>query len=121
MTLAICVRCGNVKRDPSAQCPVCDFRPQASVDKAKSLILSTAYEVDGEYRGKTKEELISIAQAIAQGHPYAFDEAEVLSVVTYAERVLAMPTKRLVLDGLRWLLPPVLALVAVYVVLFWNK
>jgi hypothetical protein len=80
-----------------------------------------AVRVDGDYRGKTREELIAIAGAIAKGHPYNFDEIEIRSVIAYAERVLAVPTKRLVVDGLRWLLPPALALVAVFLALFWKR
>lgn len=119
--LAVCIRCGNIKRGPATKCAVCHFQPLAAEDKAKSLILSTAYEIDGEYRGKMKEELQAIAAAIANGQPYAFDEAEVRSVVEYAERVMAVPARRLAIDGLRWLLPPFLILVVVYFVLFWKK
>ncbi|MDP2007244.1 MAG: hypothetical protein Q8K45_16330 [Rubrivivax sp.] len=119
--LAVCIRCGNIKRGPTAKCAVCRFQPLDVEDKARSLILSTAYEIDGEYRGKTKEELQAIAAAIAKGHPYAFDDAEVRSVVGYAVRVLAVPAKRLAIDGLRWLLPPILVLAVVYFALFWNK
>ncbi len=118
---AVCIRCGNIKRNPAAKCAVCHFQPQDAEDKARSLILSTAYEIDGEYRGKTKEELQAIAAAIANGRPYTFDGAEVRSVVEYAERVLAVPAKQLAIDGLRWLLPPILVLAVVYFVLFWKK
>ncbi len=119
--LAVCIRCGNIKRSPAAKCAVCHFQPQDAEDKGKSLILSTAYETDGEYRGKTKEELQAIAAAIEKGQPYAFDDAEVRSVVEYAERVLAVRAKRLAIDGVRWLLPPILVLAIVYLVLFWKK
>ena len=119
--LAVCIRCGNIKRGTAAKCAVCHFQPVAAEDKAKSLILSTAYEIAGEYRGKTKEELQDIASAIAQGQLYVFDAAEVRSVVEYAERVLAVPATRLAIDGLRWLLPPILVLFVVYFLLFVEK
>jgi hypothetical protein len=118
MILAVCIRCGSIKRSPAAGCAVCHFRPQRAGDKARSLILSTAYEIDGDYRGKTREELTAIAAAIARGQPYIFDEAVVRSVVEYAERVLAVPARRLAIDGLRWFLPPILVLAAVYFALF---
>src|SRR5688572_5756234 len=102
---AVCIRCGSSKRRPAAKCSVCHFEPQNSEDKAKSLILSLDHEIDGEYRGKTKHELKAIAAAIAKGQPYAFDEGEVRKVVEYARRVMSIPAKRLVFDGLRWLLP----------------
>lgn len=118
--LAVCIQCGNIKRSPAAKCAVCHFQPQGAKDKAKSLILSTAYEIDGEYRGKTKEELLTIAAVISKGQQYSFDDVEVHSVVEYAERVLAVPAKRLSIDGLRWLLPPILILAFVYFLLFWK-
>jgi hypothetical protein len=51
----------------------------------------------------------------------AVDKAEIQSVIAYAQRVLAVPAKRLVIDGVRWLLPPFLILVVVYLLLFWAK
>ncbi len=121
MILAVCIQCGNVKRSPAAKCSCCHFQPKSVEEKAKSLILSTAYEIDGEYCGKTKEGLRAIAASIAKGQQYSFDEAEVRSVAEYAKRVVAQPAKRLAVDGLRWLLPPILALGLMYFVLAWTK
>lgn len=118
---AVCIQCGNNKPVPASRCSACSFLPQTSEDKARSLILSTDYEIESEYRGKTKEELATIATAIAQGQPYAFDESEVRSVVEYAERVLSIPAKQLVIDGLKWLLPPIVALLTVYLLIFWKR
>lgn len=119
--LAVCVHCGNIKRNVTARCAICHFQPQADEDKARAFILSTAYEIDGEYRGMTKEQLTAIAAAIEKGHPYAFDEAEIQSVIGYAKHVLAVPARRLVIDGVRWLLPPFLILMVVCLLLFWAK
>lgn len=84
-------------------------------------MLSLDHELDDEYLGKTKEELQAIAAAIANGQPYVFDDAEVRSVVEYAERLRhELSAKRLAIDGLRWLLPPILILVVLYVLLFWK-
>ena len=85
------------------------------------MILSTAYEIDGEYRGKTLEELKGIASNIHAGKPYEFDEAEVQAVIAYAHQVLAVPARRLVIDGLKWIVPPLAILVVTYVLLFMKK
>jgi len=119
--LAICVHCGNIKRSLTARCANCHFQPQADEEKARAFILSTAYEIDGEYRGKTDEQLTTIAAAIENGHPYTFDEAEIQAVIAYAQRVLAVPAKQLIIDGARWLLPPFLILMVVYLLLFLPK
>lgn len=121
MIVAVCIRCGNIKHAPAAKCATCHFQAKSAEDKARSLILSTAYEIDGDYRGKTKEELQAIAVVIAKGHPYIFDDAEVQLVADYAEKMLALPAKRILIDGLRWLLPPLLALAFIYFLLFWKK
>jgi len=119
--LAVCVHCGNIKRTLSAGCVICHFQPHAAEDKAKAFILSTAYEIDGEYRGMTREQLTAIGTAIENGHPYAFDQTEIQSVIAYAKRVLAVPPRRLVIDGVRWLLPPLLILMVAYLLVFWTK
>ena len=116
---AVCIRCGCLKRGAAAKCTVCQFRPDSAEDKAKSLILSTAYEIDGDYRGKTTNELKSIALSIANGHAYHFAAEEVRLVVAYAESVMSMSSKRLMVDGLRWLLLPMFILFATYLVLFY--
>jgi len=44
--------------------------------KAKSVILSTRYDIGDEYLGKSKEELLAIGPLIAAGK-YRFDDREV--------------------------------------------
>lgn len=119
--LSVCIRCGHLKNGPIAKCPTCQFQPQTEEDKARSLILSLDYEIDNEYRGKSKEELTLIGSRLGHGHPHEFDEAEVKMVVEYARRVLGVPGKRLALDGLRWLLPPIIILVVIFLVLSSTK
>ena len=122
MTFSICIKCGTAKKQPISQCPVCHFKPKSNDDKAKSLILSLDYEIDGEYRGKTKEELQEIASLIRDGVPYAFDEREVKSVIAYAQETLSIPPRRLIIDGIKWLGPPLLIFVAMYLLLskWWE-
>lgn len=121
MTAAVCIQCGNLKREPAAKCSACNFRPQSDVERAKSLILSTGYEIDGEFRGKTDAELKNIANEIANGQPYAFVDSEIMSVVEHARRVLDVSARRMIVDGIRWLLPPILALLIIYALLILKK
>jgi hypothetical protein len=123
MTMAVCVRCGLAKNRPVDRCARCGLQPQNDEEKAKSLILSTAYELNGEYRGKTIEELKAVAAAIEAGQPYPFDPAEVRAVIEYAHQVMAIPARRLIVDGLKWILPPLAILGVVYflLLLFMNR
>jgi predicted ATP-dependent serine protease len=116
MTFSVCVKCGTTKKRPHDRCSNCQFQPVSDDDKAKSLILSLDYEIDNEYRGKTKEELQQIASEIKAGKPYEFDTQEVQSVVAYAHRVMSVLPIKLIIDGIRWLLPPI-ALLAVAIFL----
>jgi len=90
---------------------------QENDDKARSIILSTYYEINGEYRGKTEIELRGIAQMIAREQPFKFDDADVMEVIDYAENIRAVPASRLIIEGLRWLLPPIVVLCITYVLL----
>lgn len=117
MSLAICIRCGTVKKSPIQKCPSCGLQPETDEDKAKSLILSLNYEIGGEYRGKSKEELLAIGQQIRDGTPYQFDPQEVAAVIEYAKRVLSIPRRVLLTDLVKWVGPPVLILVVVFVLL----
>ncbi len=121
MSLAICIRCGTTKKNPIQKCPSCGFQPQSDEDKAKSLILSLNYEINGEYRGKSKVELLAIGQAIRDGKPYVFDPQEVAEVIQYAKRVLSIPPRVLLVDYLKWIGPPVLALAIVFALIWMNK
>jgi hypothetical protein len=100
------------KKHVASQCPNCGFEAVSDEDKAKSLILSLEYEMDGEYYGKTKEELEAIAADIRSGKPCEFDPLEVQTIIAYARRVLSITPGALIIDGLRWLLPPIMLLVA---------
>jgi hypothetical protein len=121
MSLAICIRCGTLKRNPPQQCSSCGLRPQTDEDKAKSVILSLNYEIDGEYFGKSREELLTIAQEIRNGKLYEFDPEEVAMVIEYAMRVRAIPSSLLLTDLLKWIGPVVLILIAVFVLLWTTK
>jgi hypothetical protein len=110
--LALCIRCGGaLKRNPPDKCPHCGFVPKNDDEKARSLILSTGYEIDGELLAKTPEELAEIGRRIEAG-TYVFDEQEVQRVVLAAREALGVPARKLIGDVLKWLAPAVLLLVA---------
>jgi hypothetical protein len=104
-----------------AACDVCKLKPESEEQKAKSLILSMAYEINGKYKGKSKKELESISSSIRNENCYEFDDSEVQSVIHYSRKILAVPARRLVLDGLRWLLPPIALIASIYLVLILTK
>lgn len=115
---AICIRCGARKKRPPQECANCHLLPASEEDRAKALILSTAYEIDGEYKGKSQQELDKIAEQIRAGHPYPFDQNEVDAVIAYARSVEAIPASRLVFDLVKWIGPPILILAIVYFLIF---
>lgn len=104
-----------------AKCPKCGFVPKTDREKAKSLILSLSYEIDGVYKGHSKEGLIEIGTLIKQKQ-FSFDEAEVDAVVEYAHEVLSVPASTLLKDGFKWLLWPaiVLGLMAWILMRWWR-
>jgi hypothetical protein len=105
MSLAICINCGYAKQSPIAKCKNCGFQPKTDEEKAKSLILSLNYEIDGVYKGQSKERLLEIGELIKR-HQYHFDDAEVRQVIEYAKAVLSVPASRLVKDLIKWLFWP---------------
>ena len=118
---SVCINCGATKSRPIDECALCGFKPQSDEEKAKSIILSTAYEINGEYRGKTAEALVDIAADLQKGTRYEFETDEVQSVIAYALQVMAIPTRRLIIDGLKWIGPPVAIFVIVFALLFMKK
>jgi hypothetical protein len=113
---AICINCGSSKSQPIQKCLVCGFTPRSSGEKAKSIILSLEYEIDGEYRGKTTEELVQIGQQIRRGM-HVFDPSEVSEVKQYAQRVLAN-SPIILKDLLRWIGVP-LSVLLLLLALLW--
>jgi len=121
MSFAICINCGHIKSGPAHKCKKCGFVPSSDEEKAKSIILSLDYELDGEYKGKTKEELEGIAEKIHKGIPYKFKESEVENVINYANSVLSVPPSKLALDFIKWLGLPVAILITVFLILWATK
>ena len=93
MAVAVCINCGNVKDMPADACSVCGFTPTSGEEKAKSIILSTTYDVGDRYFGKSKEELLALAPRIAD-RSYVFDTREVELLQACIETVLSDPNPR---------------------------
>ena len=115
MKVAICINCGRNKHKPTVRCPACGFLPKTDEDRAKSLMLSMYYEIDGEYLGKSNEELLEIGRQLSAG-TYRFDDKEVQRIVTTAKKALELPPFSQMAGGLlRWLGPPIVVIaIALY-------
>ena len=59
---------------------------------------------------RRSRELTAITAAIEAGQPVPFVPAEVRAVIVYADQVMAIPARRLIVDGLKWILPPLVIL-----------
>ena len=121
MPFSVRTKCAASKRNPVDGCAQCNFKPQTDEDKAKSLIISTAYENKGEYKGKTEEVLKTIAAQIRSGRSYEFNPDEVREVIAYTQEVLAIPVRRLTVDGLKWLGIPAVIFAIIYLLLDMSK
>src|SRR5215212_704574 len=70
MNHAICLQCGTAKAGAMATCPRCDFKPEKSDDRAKSVLLSD--------RCAPMAALEKAGAKLKQGQKLKFDEADVL-------------------------------------------
>lgn len=120
MSLSVCIRCGAIKRRPMDRCPRCGFQPATDEEKAKSLLLSLDAEIDGEYVGRSKEELLALSQNFPPGGP-EFDPALVARVIAAARQATSIPASRLAIDLVRWIALPLLVLAAVLLLLHFSK
>jgi hypothetical protein len=121
MSLAVCIVSGDLKKSPMSKCPNCGFVPKTDEEKAKSLILSLNYEIDGVYKGPTKERLLEIAGLVKRKR-FEFDETEVNEVIEYAHKVLSTPASVLWREGIGWLLwPAILLTLIIFILVWWHR
>ncbi|MBL8217141.1 MAG: hypothetical protein JNK87_40850 [Bryobacterales bacterium] len=78
-----CSRCGEFRRVLLAAC-ACGMVPNSYVEQAKSLILSTEYEVGDTWRGRSPQDLVEAAEKIRRG-TFVFDPLEVSEVAAFLE------------------------------------
>ena len=116
---AVCIRCGSAKRYAPERCAQCGFAPRSNMDLARSFILSTAFDVGDTTIGRSASELSRIAGAISSGKPYEFSEPEVAAVENHVATFRAISPRILLVSLIKWLGPPILITVIVYLLL-WN-
>ena len=110
---AICIRCGHFKARALTRCGNCQFVPATPQDEARSLVLSRPFDVEAQVIGLTPPELRAAAAQIRSGQGYVFDPDMLARVVAQHERAKAITPRRLIIDGLRWLGPPLAVLATV--------
>ena len=98
-------------------CDACEFLPESPQDRAKSLILSTEYDIGDEYLGLSKEELLALAPTVAAGE-YRFNEREVTLLVLFGDLVMATPKSVLWLGLVKTFGPGVLFLVGLLTIVW---
>lgn len=114
---AICIRCGASKKRAPAKCHACGFLPLSNADLAKSFILSKTFDVGERSIGRSAPDLAQISRTIATGAPYQFSEAEVATVAAEVSSYKSITPRRLAIDLIKWLGPPILLAGIVYALL----
>jgi len=87
---------------------------------ARSLILSPYFDSGESVIGLSTQELGAAASQIQAGTPYRFDPKELARVAALHESAKSTTASRLLIDGLRWLLPPA-ALLLAFAWVIWHK
>jgi hypothetical protein len=87
---------------------------------ARSLILSPYFDSGESVIGSSTKELAAAAIQIQAGTPHRFDPKDLARVVALHEGAKSIAPSRLLIDGLRWLLPPA-ALLLAFAWVIWHK
>ena len=103
---AVCIQCGHFKRVALRACDKCGFLPVTPEDCARSLMLSLCFDVGEEVVGLTPNELQDAAKTIQGGQPFQFNPVVLSEVVALQQTAKTITPRRLVIDLVRWLLPP---------------
>jgi hypothetical protein len=119
-TSAVCLKCGHFKPQALRACPRCGFAPHSAEDMAGSLILSPYFDSGESVIGSSAQELVAAANRIQAGTPYCFDPKDLARVVALHQAAKSISLSRLLIDGLRWLLPPA-ALLLFFAWVIWHK
>ncbi|MDG9700434.1 hypothetical protein [Ottowia cancrivicina] len=83
-------------------------------------MLSTDYEINNEYKGKSIYELQVISNDLKKGKEFSFDDKEVKRLVRYARYIDSISWRELLVDLIRWLFVPICVLLLAFVLLRWN-
>ena len=117
---AVCLKCGHFKAQALTLCPKCGFVPHSKDDVARSLILSSYFDAGESVIGLSAQELAAAASQIQAGTPWRCDPKEVVRVAALHQTAKSITASRLLIDGLRWLLPPA-ALLLAFAWVIWHK
>jgi hypothetical protein len=114
MAIAVCIRCGRMKRSAFRACPECGFSPRGDPQAmAESLMLSDAYYNASKDHRPDKAELEQASRAIRSGEAIKWDET-VLAEMIREQEVLSQGGDpswlKVFLLALAFLLLPLLAL-----------
>lgn len=93
------------------RCANCQFLPATPEDSARSLILSRPFDAEEQVIGLTPPDLRAAAKQLREGQGYEFDPAMLARVMARHAAAKAITGRRLFVDAVRWLGPP-LALLA---------
>jgi hypothetical protein len=110
---AVCIRCGTIKNHPQRRCAHCQFKPATDSERARSLVVSTDLEMDNVSRGLDAAEIKIVAEKIRLG-TYVYDEKLLAEVMAYAQKIRAISLRIRILDGCKWLIPPLVFLLLFY-------
>ena len=99
-----------MKKYAPVKCAKCGYAPSSNTDLAKSFILSKTFDVGELSFGRSPAELAQISDAIAAGAPYQFSEAEVADVRNEIVALKSVTPRRIVIDLVKWLGPPILVI-----------
>lgn len=92
---AVCIRCGNFKKDAFTTCKQCSLTPKNDFEVARALILSEKTFYGNTEIGKTIDELENISESIRNGKPYPIDGDEQTRVVReYYSYLKTVPPKK---------------------------
>jgi hypothetical protein len=122
VALAICIRCGNEKREPWWKCRRCGLDPMKDEETlVKSVYLSTGRYEDGNDQIRYETELLQVAEAIKNGENVGYEEGDLARLRKEKSLVEQFSPWRAVL---RFFLPAILfigGLITVYLALRYMR
>jgi predicted ATP-dependent serine protease len=111
---AVCIHCGQFKPRALGACGACGFVPSSAEDQARSLMLSPFFDAGENVIGLAPAELKRAAELIQNGNRYTFEPKTLAQVIAHHAAARAITPRQLVIDLVRWLLPPLLVLAAAF-------
>ena len=122
---SICIKCGSQKKWFKDRCLSCSFLPEEKIDVAKSLMLSTSFEIQSneygnEYVGKTWQELLEIGKHIAEFGNYDFDQDLLKKAENEITSLENLSPKAVLKSVVIWLAPVLLVLFGFIFYVIWQ-